>query len=82
MKRARRSIVKVLAESSRHHLPYSKIYGEAMAFPLVTPSDLEGWIGDLSDKGAIKILWDGANRKKLSWSKKDSIVVTDETLLR
>ena len=41
MKRARRSIVKVLAESSRHHLPYSKIYGEAMAFPLVTPSDLE-----------------------------------------
>jgi hypothetical protein len=48
----------------------------------VTPRDLQQWLIELRDKGALKILWDGANRKKLSWLKKDSIVVTNTQLLR
>ena len=80
--RARGKIIKVLADSKKSVLPYTKIYGEVMAFPLVTPRDLEKWITELEDKGALKILWDGSNRKRLSWLKKDSIVVTDPKLLR
>lgn len=80
--RARGRIIKVLVDSKKSVLPYTKIYGEVMAFPLVTPRDLEKWITELEDRGALKILWDGANRKKLSWLKKDSIVVTDPQLLR
>jgi three-Cys-motif partner protein len=81
-KRAREKIIKVLADSNRTVLSYTEIYGEAMAFPLVTPRDLQQWLTELRDKGALKILWDGANRKKLSWLKKDSIVVTNTQLLR
>ncbi len=81
-KRAREKIIKVLADSNRTVLSYPEIYGEAMAFPLVTPRDLQQWLTELRDKGALKILWDGANRKKLSWLKKDSIVVTNTQLLR
>lgn len=81
-KRARRKIIQILIDSSANVLPYKELYGEAMAFPLVTPQDLQEWIIDLRAKGGLKILWDGANRKKLSWSKNDSIVVTNSQLLR
>lgn len=80
--RAREKIIRVLADSNRSFLPYSQIYGEAMAFPLVTPRDLENWITLLRDKGALEIKWDGRNRKRLSWSKNDSIVVANTQLLR
>jgi three-Cys-motif partner protein len=54
-KRAREKVLKVLIDSNRSVVPYTKIYGEAMTFPLVTPGDLEKWITELRDKGALEI---------------------------
>ncbi len=81
-KRAREKIISVLADNNRTVFPYKEIYGEAMAFPIVTPGDLQGWLIELRDKGALKIVWDGTNRKRLSWLRKDSIEVADRRLLR
>lgn len=78
--RARRKIIEILADS-KEGLPYAKIFGEAMAFPLVTPGDLQNWISDLEDKGALRTCWDGAKRRVRSWKRNDYIVVSDKLLL-
>jgi three-Cys-motif partner protein len=80
-KRAREKLINILADSNRTVFPYAEIYGEAMSFPLVTARDLQEWLTGLSDKGALKIRWDGTKRRTLSWLRKDSILVTNTKLL-
>jgi three-Cys-motif partner protein len=82
LQRAREKLIRVIADSGDSALPYEEIFGEAMAFPLVTPEDLQKWVIELKDKGALRIIWDGMNRKKLSWLKKDSVMLLDAGLLR
>ena len=44
-------MIEILTDSNANVLPYKEIYGEAMAFPLVTPQDLQEWVTELRDKG-------------------------------
>lgn len=81
-KRAREKILHILTSSRENTVPYTKLYGEAMAYPLVFPSDLEMWIRELENKGVLEISWEGSNRKKLSWLRNDAIKVTNLPGLR
>ncbi len=79
--RARKKILKVLTDCNTRVLPYKELYGQAMAFPLVTPADLQQWLAELRDKGAVEIVLDGPNRKRLSWEAKDLVKIIDRQLL-
>lgn len=58
---AREKIVKVLSSDSRSFLPYEDLFGEAMAFPVVSRDDLNDWLRDLPH---IKVELNGSQRKK------------------
>jgi hypothetical protein len=60
---------------------YSELFCEAMAFPLVTPADLDSLIKDIGD--AVKLCFAGDIKgKKGSPERRDMVEVTDARLLR
>lgn len=64
--RARRKVVDTLLEPGQPNgTPFRKLFYDAMAFPLVTPNDLEAWLSSFEPH--IKITLAGSSkRKKLS----------------
>jgi three-Cys-motif partner protein len=75
--KARRKVLQVLsATRAQTKLPYSKIFCEAMAFPLVTPNDLVGWLSVL--KPHITLEFGGSlRRQKFLPQEDDWILVID-----
>lgn len=62
-------------------VPYSRLYCDAMFYPLVTPADLESWIAS-AGKG-VEIMLSGERRKKLRPDEPgDGVVVTDVAAMR
>ena len=60
---ARSNVLNVLrSNTSALGVPYAELFCEAMAFPLVTPNDLVGWLRELAPNIEIRI--DGVISKK------------------
>jgi three-Cys-motif partner protein len=79
--RARTKVIDaLLTDQSKSELPYSRVFCEGMAFPLVTPNDLIEWLRALEPH--IEIRLEGAHRKKPSPSGNDRVVVINRQQLR
>ena len=78
LKRARQKVVKVLKHSTDPRgVSYEKLFREAMAFPLVTPTDLENWLDDLHPHVEKKFEPTDKRRRKLSPYRDDRILVVN-----
>lgn len=80
--RARLKIVETLiAGSTQNGVDYEKLYCEAMAFPLVTPSDLENWLREFEPH--IRLHLEGTQkRRKPQPDKNDRIFVLNKNALQ
>lgn len=70
-RKARRKIITRLAEGPPTGVLFADLFCDAMAFPLVTPQDLHGWLDGL--KGHLEIHLAGQRRKKASPDREDWI---------
>lgn len=78
--RARKKVIeKLLTKESGEEIPYSNLFCEGMAFPLVTPRDLIEWLRALEPSVEIKL--EGRRRQKPLPTKNDRVVVLDRQLL-
>lgn len=78
--RARNKVIKkLLANDSSVGTPYSQLFCEGMAFPLVSPDDLVQWLHDLEP--AIELRLNGKRRRKPSATQNDLVIVLDRNLL-
>jgi hypothetical protein len=79
---ARNSVLKLLrANTSAAGVDYSDLFCEAMAFPLVTPNDLIGWLMALKPNIDLRLAG-SSSRKKPSPSKDDRVVVLNAMALQ
>src|SRR5439155_23162403 len=60
--RARGKVLELLRRSGSSGVLYSKLFCEAMAFPLVTPPDLQIWIEALASN--VRLVFAGSLRRK------------------
>jgi three-Cys-motif partner protein len=72
--RARAKVLECLQKPSRATVTYESLFCEAMAFPLVTPDDLLGWLHDFDP---YIELHPTEGHKKLSPSRADYITIID-----
>ncbi|HVM48097.1 MAG TPA: three-Cys-motif partner protein TcmP [Candidatus Acidoferrum sp.] len=80
--RARKKVIEILsAKSPASSVPYSELFCEAMAFPLVTPDDLETWLRTLEPSIEIRLAG-SARRRKPSPSEEDGVLVRKPDSLR
>lgn len=79
---ARQKLIERLRKPSRGEVPYSDLFCDSMAFPLVTPEDLQFWLGELCDRGAITLVLDPLSRRKPSASKNDQIEVVSRSAIQ
>jgi three-Cys-motif partner protein len=80
--RARKKVIEVLsAQSPSASVPYAELFCEAMAFPLVTPDDLESWLRALEPSIEMRLAG-SSRRRKPSPSEKDSVLVRKPDSLR
>jgi hypothetical protein len=79
--RAQRKVIQILLTSGgAPGVAYVDLYCEAMAFPLVGPEDLVGWIRDLQPN--VKLVLSGSpKRKKPSPGENDRVVVVNSAAL-
>ncbi len=78
--RARKKVIEeLLAKEPGVETPYSQLFCEGMAFPLVSPDDLVQWLKELEP--AIEIKLDGKRRQKPSATRNDRVVVLNRNLL-
>jgi three-Cys-motif partner protein len=76
--RAREKVLKILKfGTDPRGTRYEELFREAMAFPLVTPTDLENWIVELSPNVDKKFEPSDRRRRKLSPYHDDRILVTN-----
>lgn len=80
VRRARENIIKVLSTELKSVFPYEEVYAQAMAFPLVTASDLEKLLREFEP--AVQIQLEGRGRKKPLLFKNDRIVVLNSKALQ
>ena len=80
--KARRRVIEILSSTKpQSRIPYSNLFCEAMAFPLVTPDDLVGWLTALGPN--IKLSFSGSSRRrKFLPLESDWIFVTNPDSLR
>jgi len=78
--RLREKIIRVLSTGRKATFAYDDLYGQAMAFPLVTADDLEKVLRELEP--AVQIQLDGARRKKPLLFRNDQILVVNPKALR
>ena len=77
---AKQKIVEILmTEQSKIGIPYSKLFGEAMSFPIVTATDLIEWLNALKPSIEIKYATSTKRRnpRRPSPLENDQIVVID-----
>jgi three-Cys-motif partner protein len=78
--RARSKVIeKLLTKDLGVETPYSELFCEGMAFPLVSPSDLVQWLKELEP--AIQIKLDGERRQKPSPTENDRVIVLNRNSL-
>ena len=70
---AKTKIQEMLKNAPKGKLPYLNLYCEAMAFPLVTRSDLNGWLTAFAP--AVRIELEGSNRRVPSINHNDLVIV-------
>jgi three-Cys-motif partner protein len=80
VEKARAKIIQILKDSSSRRFSYETLFCEAMAFPLVTPEDLNGWIDDLDPFVDVHLSRPG--RRKPSPMEPDYVVVIDKGSVR
>ncbi|MFZ0062046.1 MAG: three-Cys-motif partner protein TcmP [Pyrinomonadaceae bacterium] len=78
--RMRETIIQLLSSGARSNFAYDHLYGEAMAFPLVTADDLEKVLRELEP--GVKIELEGKRRKKPLLFKNDRVLVIDAKTLK
>jgi len=71
--RARSRVIEALRTAPQRTIRYSKLFCEAMAFPLVTSDDLRSWLDGLVPKIELHPI----EGKKLSPSRADFITIVD-----
>jgi three-Cys-motif partner protein len=79
--RARKNVIGyLLSQESGKEIPYSRLFCEGMAFPLVTPNDLVAWLRAL--QFIVEIRLANPRAKKPSPSQQDRVVVLDRQRLQ
>lgn len=82
--RAQRKVARTLLESAMDNGPskvrYSELFCDAMAFPLVTPQDLLGWIASFAPAAEL-VLSGSKNRKVPDCDEDDWVFVHDRKYL-
>jgi len=78
--RARAKVVELLRRSGSSGVLYSELFCEAMAFPLVTPDDLQSWIEALAPNVRLELAG-SSRRRRPSPAQKDRVVVMNRTKL-
>jgi len=71
--RSREEVVSTLLHNRSHSISYDELYGKAMAFPLVTESDLIQILVSLSPNVQLKLT--GAHRKKPILFRGDFVII-------
>lgn len=71
--RSREAILNALRSHGRATMSYDEVYGNAMAFPLVTQSDLDAILQSLSPNVQLKLA--GTRRKKPALFKGDYVIL-------
>lgn len=80
--RARKKVIDILrSRCAAARLPYADLFCEAMAFPLVTPEDLEGWLRALEPNVQLHLVG-SSRRRKPSPVEDDSVSVNSPQALR
>jgi len=78
--RAKEKVIQRILETSDAGIAFSELFCEAMAFPLVTPGDLQDWLDEF--KPAIHVILSGSTkRKKPSATEDDRIILVDSHML-
>jgi three-Cys-motif partner protein len=83
--KAKRKIVEALVSTSDTGAEFSQLFCEAMAFPLVTPRDLSGWLDEWKKRRWIDYRFaqkDGEKRKKPSADREDRVLVLQRAQLK
>lgn len=78
--KAKKKVITRILSAKDKGIPFAQLFCDAMAFPLVTPVDLDGWLAHWGP--AIELHLDGDKRKKPSPDRDDSVALKNETLLR
>jgi three-Cys-motif partner protein len=78
--KAKRKLIDRILAAPAQGVSFAELFCDAMAFPLVTPTDLHGWITRW--QGAIELNLDGEKRKKPSPDHEDRIILKDSERLR
>lgn len=78
--KAKRKVIDRILAAPAQGVSFAELFCDAMAFPLVTPTDLHGWLAQWH--GAIELRLDGEKRKKASPDHDDWVVLKDGGLLR
>ena len=80
--RARKKVIELLSDRTPSaSVPYAELFCEAMAFPLVTPDDLENWLRALEPSIEIRLAG-SSRRRKPSPTESDSVLVRKPDSLR
>ena len=79
---ARSKVIETLSHvTSGAAVDYDLLYREAMAFPLVTPSDLQRWISELAPKVTVTLAG-SQRRRKPQPDSNDRVIVTNPAVLK
>jgi three-Cys-motif partner protein len=73
--KAKRKVIERILAAPTQGVPFAELFCDAMAFPLVTPIDLHGWLSQWND--AIELRLAGDKRKKPSPDHDDRVVLND-----
>lgn len=79
---AKRTVANQILRAAPKNVQFADLFCSAMSYPLVTPSDLQGWLDSWRDAGGIEIQLDGQKRRKPSPDHKDSIHLKDASSLQ
>jgi three-Cys-motif partner protein len=79
--RAKAKVVKRILDGGKDGIPYSDLFCEAMAFPLVTPTDLRGWVTAFGDAIEIHLAGSG-KRREPSPVEDDRVYLKDSATLK
>ena len=80
--RAKDAVIReILASTDLTGVPYRQLFCEAMAFPIVTPDDLAGWIASLDSVVSLELSGDRRKRPSPSEDYDDRVIIKDRKAL-
>jgi protein gp37 len=78
--KAKRKVISRILAAPATGVAFGDLFCDAMAFPLVTPADLNGWLTQW--RSAVELRLEGERRKKISPDHNDFVIATDTDQLR